>query len=128
VDDCRRDYAPQASATTPVGNDGFYAWSSVIMLADVQAGSTPPRRISAGSSSVTRAPRVSSKRFDSRASAIASQRPQLTVEFTPSGTVTGACCLPAGAGCTILSASDCALQGGTYQGDLTIVHAESVRL
>lgn len=113
------DHAPQASATTPVGNDGFYAWSSVIMLADVQGWLDTPAQnfgwLMIGDESTTR----SSKRFDSRTSAIASQRPQLTVEFTPAGTVTGACCLPAGAGCTILSASDCALQGGTYQGDLT---------
>ncbi|HXS08926.1 MAG TPA: DNRLRE domain-containing protein [Candidatus Krumholzibacteria bacterium] len=113
------DHAPQASATTPVGNDGFYAWSSVIMLADVQGWLDTPSQnfgwLMIGDESTTR----SSKRFDSRTSSIASQRPQLTVEFTPAGTVTGACCLPAGSGCTILSAADCALQGGTYQGDLT---------
>jgi len=114
------DHAPQASATTPVGNDGFYAWSSVIMLADVQGWLDTPSQnfgwLMIGDESTTR----SSKRFDSRTSSIVSQRPQLTVEFTPAGTVTGACCLPAGAGCTILSAADCALQGGTYQGDFTL--------
>jgi FtsP/CotA-like multicopper oxidase with cupredoxin domain len=113
------DYSPQASATTPVGDNGFYSWSSVVMLSDVQDWLDNPADnygwIIIGDEGATR----TSKRFDSRTSSIVSQRPQLTVDFTPPGGVTGACCLPAGAGCTVLSASDCALQGGTYQGDLT---------
>jgi len=113
------DYAPQASATTPVGDNGFYSWSSVIMLADVQGWLDTPAQnfgwLIIGDESTAR----SSKRFDSRTSATTSQRPQLTVEFTPAGGSAGACCLPAGAGCTILSPTDCALQGGTYMGDNT---------
>ena len=113
------DYSPQARATTPVGDNGFYSWSSVIMLSDVQEWLDNPAGnygwIIVGDETTTR----SSKRFDSRTSAIASQRPRLTVDFTPPGGSAGACCLPAGAGCTILTPTDCATQGGTYMGDGT---------
>ena len=113
------DYGPQARATTPVGDNGFYSWSSVIMLSDVQEWLDNPAGnygwIIVGDETTTR----SSKRFDSRTSAIASQRPRLTVDFTPPGGSAGACCLPAGAGCTILTPTDCAAQGGTYMGDGT---------
>jgi spore coat protein A len=113
------DYASQASATTPVGDNGFYSWSSVIMLSDVQDWLDNPANnygwIIVGDEATAR----TSKRFDSRTSAIASQRPHLTVDFTPPGGSAGACCLPAGAGCTILTPIDCAAQGGTYMGDGT---------
>ena len=113
------DFTPQASATIPVGDNGFYAWSSVIMLADVQDWLDTPAQNFGWLLITDETTTRSSKRFDSRTSAIASQRPQLTVEFTPPGGSAGACCLPAGAGCTVLTPDDCALQGGTYMGDGT---------
>jgi hypothetical protein len=88
------DYAASASAITAVGAIGFYSWSSVGMLADVQEWLDTPAAnfgwIAIGDETIKR----SAKRFDSRTSAIASQRPQLTVEFTPAGTVTGALSCP----------------------------------
>jgi FtsP/CotA-like multicopper oxidase with cupredoxin domain len=114
------DFFAGASASTSVSVDGYYDWSSAGMVADVQGWLDDPSTdfgwVIIGDETDIR----SSKRFSSRTNPIAAERPQLIVDFTPAGGGSiGACCLPAGAGCTVLSPTDCATQGGTYMGDET---------
>jgi len=57
------------------------------------------------------------KRFQSRENGTTSQRPRLTVTFTP-GAPAGACCLSDGV-CVFQEPADCATLGGSYMGDGT---------
>lgn len=109
------DYVATASATTTVsGSLTTYTWTSAQLVADVQGWLNNPATnfgwfiIGDESSGQT------AKRFNSRENASTGQRPRLVVTFTPPGAV-GACCIPIG--CTITSATQCAVQSGTYQGD-----------
>ncbi|MEZ4649832.1 MAG: DNRLRE domain-containing protein [Candidatus Eisenbacteria bacterium] len=112
------DFAASASASRTVGGVGTYTWLSAGMAIDVQGWLDDPyanfgwiiRGNESGGSTA--------KRFDSRTNPTAANRPELIVDFTPSGATVGACCL-AGDFCLLLTASDCANQGGTYQGDDT---------
>jgi FtsP/CotA-like multicopper oxidase with cupredoxin domain len=101
------------SATTIIGNEGFYTWTSMGLLSDVQswlAGSPPNYGwIVIGDES---APQTA-KRLDSRHETNADRRPKLTVVYTPPAQP-GACCLPSG--CVQLTATECASQGGTFIG------------
>ena len=109
------EFAATASATTPVGSNGDYFWSSAGLVADVQAWVDNPGTnfgwFIRGNESGTK----TTKRFDSRQNSNVSRRPQLTVTFDPPAT-TGACCHPDGS-CTITTSGDCSTQGGTYQGN-----------
>ena len=111
------DYAGTASATTSVGGDGFYDWSSGTMTSDVQAWLNTPSSnfgwILVGVESQNR----SARRFDSRTNPTVTQRPKLVIDYTPS-VVVGACCL-SGNNCSVLTPAQCSAQGGIYQGNGT---------
>ncbi len=109
-------FLAQPSAVTTVGNAiGFYEWTDPTMVADVQLWLDDPSAnfgwIMIGDESTSR----TSKRFDTRENADPLLRPELIVTFTPPAG-TGACCMPDGS-CVTTDAGDCALMGGTYQGD-----------
>ena len=112
------DFSATASATTSVGNTNLYSWSSAGMVADVQ-GWVDGQASNFGW--VIRGDEVdvkSAKRFESRQSTTSTQRPVLTVVFTPGGAATGACCFANGS-CSVLTQTNCTTQGGAYQGDGT---------
>ncbi|NNF42291.1 MAG: DNRLRE domain-containing protein [Phycisphaerales bacterium] len=75
------DFAAAASATTMVGSEGFYTWSSGGMVADVQswideAGGNFGWILIGNEDAAPTA-----KRFDSLQNLVAERRPKLTVEF-----------------------------------------------
>jgi hypothetical protein len=76
------DFAALASASTPVGAIAFYSWKSAQMKSDVQAWLDTPANnfgwVIIGDESVSR----SARRFDSRESASAANRPRLKVFYT----------------------------------------------
>jgi hypothetical protein len=80
------DFQDEAAATTEVGDVGFHAWSGEGMAADVQFWLDNPGLafgwLLLGDESET----GSAKRFDSRESPDAMNRPSLLVTFTPPGT------------------------------------------
>ncbi|MBK9128461.1 MAG: DNRLRE domain-containing protein [Phycisphaerales bacterium] len=106
------DFAASPSATTTVTFLGSYNWSGPGMVADVQGWLDNPGSnfgwILIGPENVQ-----SAKRFSSRESLVASDRPRLTVNFTPPPV--GACCL-AGGSCLALTQSACINQGGEFVG------------
>jgi spore coat protein A len=109
------DYAATASASTTVGATGVtYTWTSAALAADVQGWLNNPAGnygwIVIGDESAGQ----TAQRFTSRNSTAVSQRPRLTVTYTPPSSV-GACCLPTG--CQVNSQTQCVAQGGTYLGD-----------
>lgn len=109
------DFAPNTTATTIVGQPGFYTWSSPQMATDVdnwRYGSVPNYGwIFIGNEEFT----STAKRFDSRTNPTVGNRPVLTVYYsTPDPT--GACCLAGGA-CSIETSADCTSMSGTYEGD-----------
>jgi hypothetical protein len=110
------DYISTASASTNVpSSNGNKFWSSAQMATDVQMWLDNPgtnfgwllRRASEGGSG-------NALRFASRQNGSSSQRPLLTIDYTPPA-VTGACCFP-GQVCQELSAEDCGNGGGNFQG------------
>lgn len=111
------DLAPTSSATTIVGSNGFYTWSTAAMAADVQAWVNDPAAnhgwVVVGNETTF----PTALRFDSRQVQNSNRRPVLTIEFT-SPLPTGACCLDGGV-CVETDASTCAGLGGVYQGDGT---------
>lgn len=111
------DFNATASASTAVQGNGTYTWTSGGMVLDVQAWLDTPASnfgwLVRGDESVVE----TAKRFDSRENGQVASRPALVVDYTL-GAGTGACCLPSG-DCNVTSATDCAAQGGTWQGDGT---------
>jgi hypothetical protein len=75
------DFEATASASLTVSGNGFYTWSGPQLLADVQAWLDNPSSnfgwILVGPENVT-----SAKRFDSRESTVAENRPRLTITYT----------------------------------------------
>jgi spore coat protein A len=106
-----------ASATTTVGGNGFYNWSSAAMAADVQAWLNTPGANFGWIVIGTEAGVQTAKRFDSRDHNTVANRPVLSVNFTPSSP-TGACCATDGM-CSVVPdpGSSCT---GTYQGSGTV--------
>lgn len=112
------DYAVASSANITVSGIGFYTWGSTAgMVADVQNWLTTPASNYGWFIIGNEAQNQSAKRFDSRSSSIPSQRPALTITYTPPA-ASGACCFPNGT-CQKLTAANCAAQSGSYQGDGT---------
>ncbi len=76
-------FAPAPSATTSVGGNGFYTWSSPALIADVQAFVNNPSGnygwIILGNEGAA----SSAKRFHTREETEASFRPNLTIDYTP---------------------------------------------
>ncbi len=110
-------FSASASASTSVGGLGPHSWTSTGMRDDVQGWLDAPTTnfgwIILGSEGGS----GTAKRFDTRESPDVERRPVLTIDYTPSGVVAGACCLTDD--CIILTPADCANQGGTYQGNGT---------
>ena len=110
------DFVSGASATTSVGGNGSYTWSSAQMVADVQGWLNAP---STNHGWFVRGPEnqtPTAKRFNSRTNNTAAQRPLLTVIYEPPGQ-SGACCRLGGDICTQETADDCVnIVGGTFQG------------
>lgn len=114
------DFAGTASATTSIPNTlGAYSWSSAGMAADVQGWLDNPGTNFGWTvrSATAEATKRTARRFDSRENPVPAQRPMLQVDYTPAEVV-GACCLP-GDVCSVLTQTECANQGGSYQGDGT---------
>lgn len=110
------DFTASASATTSVGTTtGFYEWTGAGLAADVQqwvSGANPNYGwLLRCNEPVARTQR----RFDTRENATLANRPMLIVNYT-TGAAFGACCFTNGT-CQLLTAADCANQGGVYQGD-----------
>jgi spore coat protein A len=109
------DFEPLPSAVAVVGDMYMaYSWSGAGLTADVTGWVNNPASnygwILLGNETSAQ----TSKRFDSRTNPTLSARPKLIIDFTPSAPVMGACCLPTG--CTVISSTDCANQGGVFQG------------
>lgn len=77
------DYLPTPSATTTVGQVGFYTWTSPTLISDVQSwvnnASTNFGWILLGNE----VDRSSAKRFDSRQNGNPLLRPELSITYTP---------------------------------------------
>jgi spore coat protein A len=109
------DFQAAASASLSIATGNvFQTWNSAGMAADVQAWVNAPAANFGWLLRGDEASSANTKRFDSRQGDTPANFPRLTVTYLPPGS-TGACCLVTG-GCADLSASDCAAQGGTYQG------------
>ncbi len=109
------DFSPTSSATANVGGIATYNWTGAQLAADVQAWLDDPATDHGWAVIGNESASPSAKRFDSRHSGITTNRPRLTINFTPSGAA-GACCLPAG-GCVLNDAATCASLGGTHAGN-----------
>jgi hypothetical protein len=110
------DFDASASASATVGNqNNYFSWSSAGMAADVQSWLDTPAGnfgwIVIGNEVGTRVV----KRFDSRENAIASQRPELEIDFTP-GATTGACCATDGSCGIVLDPGTTCVAPSSYQG------------
>lgn len=78
------DFATTASATTTVGAIGSYAWGpSASLTADVQMWLDAPETNFGWLLLTDETTQPTSKRFDSRENTSISDRPQLTIQFTP---------------------------------------------
>jgi spore coat protein A len=113
------DFDATARASTVITGNGTYTWSSAALVTDVQSWLDTPATnfgwLLKGDESVTE----TAKRLGSRENGTAGSRPVLIVDYTlGGGGATGACCLPAG-DCSILTQTQCASLGGTYQGNNT---------
>lgn len=109
------DFVATASASSNVGGNGTYTWSSAGMVADVQAwvndGSTNFGWLLKGNEATF----PTAKRFESRQNSVVSRRPSLQITYNGPPPLTGACCLPTGA-CTVVNSAVCLSQNGVYQG------------
>ena len=117
------DFAPAVSATlsVPATSGVFQEWSGTTVAADVQ-GWTEGSAVNTGwLIRGDEAASTNTRRFASRETGIAANRPALLVTYLPSAP-TGACCFNDGT-CDTLTASQCATAGGTYQGDNTACEA-----
>ncbi|MBS0198754.1 MAG: multicopper oxidase family protein [Planctomycetes bacterium] len=110
------DFNPTPSASITVGSGQmFYEWSTPALADDVRAFIAAPATNFGWIVIGNEQTQPSSKRLESRESDVPEYAPQLVVNYTPAGAVTGACCV--GQVCVRTSASSCAAQGGIYRGD-----------
>jgi spore coat protein A len=108
------DFAPSASATTSVGGEGTYSWSSATMITDIQAWVDNPAGNFGWMLRGTETGSTTTKQFETSESNTSTLVPTLRVTFTPPAG-TGACCLPDGR-CAVSDASNCVTLGGVFQG------------
>jgi spore coat protein A, manganese oxidase len=111
------DFGSTVSASAPVNKEGFYTWSSAGMVVDVQVWVDNPGTNFGWFVLGNETANKTSKRFDTREIGDVSKRPRLTITYTPP-VPSGACCLPGGL-CQTLSSAQCAMLGGSYQGNGT---------
>ena len=111
------EFNSAASASIGTPPLGTATWSGPGLAADVQFWLDNPASnhgwLVKGDESAKR----TARRFVTKEGSPVGSRPQLTIDYTPTEIV-GACCLPDDS-CAILTAVQCASQGGTYQGDGT---------
>ena len=117
------DFDPVASATANVANEGTYNFSSAALIANVQAWVDNPSSefgwVIVGNEAVIN----TSKRFASRQNGTTTSWPKLSISYSvATSDPTGACCFD-DASCDTLTAAECALQGGSYQGDGSVCTA-----
>ncbi len=113
------DFASSVSYSGVVGSaTDVYSWSSVDLAADVRGwiadASSNHGWILIGGEATN----GSAKRFESRETDTPDYAPTLTVEYTPPGGPTGACCF--GQTCVRTNQSTCEAQGGVYSGNNTV--------
>lgn len=87
------DFAPVSSASISVGAIGQYSWSSVDLLADVQAWRSTPTDNHGWIMLGVESAAGTAKRFDTREAALADNRPTLFVEYTVPAPASGALAL-----------------------------------
>ncbi len=108
------DFVASASASVNVVGGGSYSWTGAGVLADVQGwyanGATNFGWVIRGNESAVQ----TTKRFGTRENTDPSQRPVLTIVYTPP-TTTGRCCMPDST-CTETTNVACASAGGTFGG------------
>ncbi|MEP6793367.1 MAG: DNRLRE domain-containing protein, partial [Saprospiraceae bacterium] len=109
------DFSTTVSATTNISAPGiFYIWSSPQLKSDVENWINTPATnfgwIMRGDEVTT----SNTKRFSSRQTNTASNFPRLVIDYILPPT--GACCFANGS-CQTLTGTQCAMQGGDYQGD-----------
>ncbi len=104
------------SATTTVTNAGaYFAFVGPDMIADVQAWADGA--MNHGWAIVgDEVSSANGKRFTSRQAGVPAEAPVMVVQYRSAPV--GACCLPSGA-CEELTATQCALAGGTFRGNGT---------
>ena len=114
------DFSATISGATSVGTaNGFYAWNTAGMLADVQFWMANPGSNFGWVLLGTEGNAIETARqFHTRESSNASRRPKLTVEYTPPAQV-GACCFPDGS-CSVSESNDCVVLGGDFHGVGTV--------
>ncbi len=120
----KNDFISTASAVQTVDSPGFYEWESSALAQDVQTWVDHPNA-NLGWIVIGPEPQMvkTVKRFASRENPTASNRPKLTVVFTPCdpnpcALPTGACCAT-DAACTVRTEPACEAEEGLYQGDGT---------
>jgi len=111
------DFAASTSASTAVDAIGDYAWSGAGLVTEVQGWLDSPAGNFGWALIGDETTATTAKRFETRETTTAAQRPRLTVTFDPPAG-TGACCATGGA-CTITTSLGCSIGAGTYQGDGT---------
>jgi len=112
------DFAAAASATASVGTQNTtYTWTGAGLASDVAGWvNAPATNFGWLVKAVDETQGFTARRFFSGEAASAVDRPTITVTYTPPVSPTGACCAANGT-CYIVTAFDCGLQGGTYQGN-----------
>jgi FtsP/CotA-like multicopper oxidase with cupredoxin domain len=108
------DFSAAASGSQSIGNNGHYEWTSTGMRDDVQAWVNSPATNFGWLLKGEEGTNKTAKRFESRTTSNASQRPALIVNFSPPAT-TGGCNLPGG-GCLLLTQAECLALGGSFLG------------
>lgn len=91
------DFAPAASASTPVAGIGDYAWSGPGLLADIEAWRQDPSA-NHGWIVIGDETQTSARRFDSREHPDPDSRPRLVIEYTAAAApapISGAVTVPA---------------------------------
>jgi len=113
------DFAPTASATLsiPAVANTAYDWTGAGLISDVQSWVEGAAENAGWVIRGDEATSTNTRRFASRETATAAERPQLLLTFLPVAP-TGACCFDDGT-CDTLTAAQCSSGGGTYQGDGT---------
>ncbi len=110
------DFVGTPSAVATIGvSEQYYEWTSITMAADAQLWLDAPQTNYGWVILGDETGGQSAKRFISRDNPEVQWRPELVIDFTPPAN-TGACCFDDGS-CVVTSENECALLGGTYQGD-----------
>ncbi len=111
------DFVAAPSGSTQMGGTGSYTFASTAgLVADVQSWLDAPAGNYGWIMVGDELNDNTTKRMASRENVNVAQRPLLVVDYTPQQPL-GACC--DGESCSLVTAADCALAGGAYEGDGT---------